>query len=174
MDPKQIKKWRDTLGDLLDAAGDMAQNGDFAARMKAAADLQKFIIDNPASRPDEPETAEFDEMDKIARQAHDALLLGLVEDRVTGIMSQTAELAALTKKIQSQTAANEQAAKSIKLEKARKVVVAVTDTVSAMQDLKTQLETLSATEESAADLAKSLGKAIGTLQDLRAQVESTG
>ena len=177
MNPKTEKSrqtWRDKLEALLAESRAAAQNDDFNLRIKVAEKLQDFIVENPLSQPTEPETAEFDEMDKIARNAHDALLLDSLGERVAAIVSQSAELAGLTKKVQTQTAANEQAAKSLRLEKVQKVVVAVTGTIGAIQDLKAQLENLSATEEGAAALTKSLAEAIQTLQDLRTQVESTG
>ena len=173
MDPKIIAKWRSTLSGLLDEAQGVAQNDDLTERLKVAADLQDFIMNNPQSLPDQPETAEFDEMDAIARKAHDGLLLDGISSRVAAIMGQTAEFASLTKKIQAQTAADQQAAKSIQLEKAQKVVASVTDTVNAIMDLKKQLETQPATADGLADLIKKLGKAVQTLQDLRTQVEGT-
>ena len=174
MDPKIIKKWRDTLADLLEEARAEAQNDSLDARLAVADSLHDFIMNNPPSLPDQPETAEFDEMDAIARKAHDGLLLDGISGRVAAIMSQTAELAALTKKVQGQTAANQQAAKSIQLEKAQKVIASVTDTVNALKDLKTQIENQPLTDDGLAALAKKLGKVMETLQDLRTEVEGTG
>lgn len=174
MDPKIIKKWRDKLADLLDRARTVAQTGNLDARLALADELQAFIVDNPPALPDQPETAEFDEMDRIARRAHDGLLLDAINDRIAAIMSQTAELAALAKKIQGQTAANLAAAKTIQLEKTRKVVSTVNDTVSAIQDLQTQLDSLPGRADDLVELGKKLAKALQTLQDLRAAVEATG
>ncbi len=173
MDPKIIKKWRDNLADLLEQARDVAQDTGLDQRLAVADSLQEFIMNNPQSLPDQPETAEFDEMDTIARAAHDGLLLDAITSRVAAIMAQTAELAGLTKKVQGQIAADQQAAKSIQLEKAQKVVSSVTDTVDALKDLKAQLENQPLTEEGLDDLAKKLGKAVQVLQDLRDAVEGT-
>jgi hypothetical protein len=174
MDQKTITKWRDKLAALLDEARVAAQSEQLSDRLDAAGHLQDFIMNNPQSVPDQPETAEFDEMDTIAREAHDGLLLGAITDRVAAIMKQTAELASLTKKVQGQTTANQQAAKSIQLEKAQRVVAAVTGTVQALKDLKTQIENQPITDDGLADLAKKIGKVVETLQDLRSDVEGTG
>lgn len=175
MDPKIIAVWRAKLTDLLARARDIAQTGSLDERLALADELQDFIIDNPSAVPEQPETAEFDEMDKIARKAHDGLLLDAINDRLATIMGQTAELAGLTKKIQGQTTANAQAAKSILLEKARQVVAATNDAVTAIKALKIQVE--SQTIAGGGDLGAlgdALNKALQSLQELRTEVESTG
>lgn len=174
MDPKLIKKWRNALADLLSQADDVAVNPDLMVRRAVAKKLQEFIMDNPPSLSTEPGTAVFDEMDAIARQAHDALLLAAVTDRVAGIASRSAEFAGLTKKVAAQTAANEKSARSLRLEKAGKVVSSVTEAVNAIKELKAQLEDQPSTEEDFTQLAAQLGKAVQSLQDLRATVESSG
>lgn len=174
MDDKIIRKWRDALAALLARADAAAANPDLNVRRAVAKDLQTFIMDNPPAIDDEPDTAVFREMDDIAGKAHDALLLAVVEDRVSAIASRSAELAGLAKKVAAQTAENEKAAKSIRLEKATAVVNSVTTAVNAIKNLKTQLEDQPATEEDFTELAKKLGKALQTLQDLRTAVESSG
>ncbi|MEO7411906.1 MAG: hypothetical protein ABIZ81_00995 [Opitutaceae bacterium] len=174
MDAKTIKKWRDKLGSLLEAAREVAQTTSLGERLALADKLQAFIIDNPASVADQPETAEFEEMDKIARAAHDGLLLDAINERVAIIMGQTAELAGLTKKIQGQTALNETAARALRFEKAQKVVSSTTATVIAIQELREQVEKQTIADADLVELGKKLSKALETLQDLRAAVESTG
>lgn len=173
MDPKIIKDWRDKLSALLDRANAIALNPDLLARRAVAKDLQAFIMDNPPSVSTEPETAEFDEMDAIARKAHDALLLSVVEDRVAAIASRSAELAGLTRKVAAQTAANEKAARSLRLEKAIRVASTATETVNAIKELKAQIEDHPSTEQDFTELTKHLGIALQSLQDLRTAVEST-
>lgn len=174
MDAKIIKKWRDKLAELLEQARDVAQDDSLDTRLAVADSLQDFILNNPQALPDQPETAEFDEMDAIARKAHDGLLLDAISSRVAAIMAETAEFVGLTKKMQNQIAANQQAAKAIQLEKAQKVVSSTTAAVIAMKDLKAQLENQPATEEGITDLIKKLGKAMQSLQDVRTAVEGTG
>ena len=87
----------------------------------------------------------------------------------------TAELAAIRKKFDNETTANQQSAASIRLEKARKVVESTTAAVSAMTDLKNELD--KAIDAGAADadikqLAKQVGTVIEKLQDVRTNVEA--
>ena len=174
MPKKTIQSWRDQLNGLLEQARTAGQAGTDEERIAVADELRNFISDTPSVLPDQPETAEFAEMDKIALGAHNALLLGAAEARVAAIMANTAELAGLAKKVQAQTAANEQAARSIRLEKARKVVVASTDAIAAITELKTQIEAQTGAEGQVAVLGEKLGKALAALRDLRQTVESTG
>src|SRR5688572_26855979 len=139
MDAKTIKKWRDKLSELLESARAVAQSTSLTERLALADELQAFIIDNPPALPEQPETLEFEEMDRIARKAHDGLLLDAIGERVAIIMGQTAELAGLTKKIQGQALANEKAAKSLRFEKAQKVASSATATVIAIKELKEQI-----------------------------------
>jgi hypothetical protein len=173
MEPKTIKKWRDKLGELLDRARTVAQSGSLDERLSLADELQNFIIDNPSSLPEQPETAEFDEMDRIARAVHDGLLVDAMNERIAAVMTQTAELAGLTKKIQAQTALNEKSARTLRLETAQKLIVSVTGTVAAIKDLKAQVEGQTASDEDLTALSKKLGSALSALQDLRDVVESS-
>lgn len=174
MDAKIIKKWRDKLSGLLEEARAVAQSTSLGDRLALADELQAFIVDNPPALEEQPETLEFEEMDRIARQAHDGLLLDAINDRVAIIMGQTAELAGLAKKIQGQTAANEKAAKSLRFEKAQNVISATTAAVIAIKDLKQQVENQTIADGDVAALLKKLEKALETLQDLRTTVESSG
>ena len=75
----------------------------------------------------------------------------------------------------NETTANQQSAASIRLEKARKVVESTTAAVSAMTDLKNELD--KAIDAGAADadikqLAKQVGTVIEKLQDVRTNVEA--
>jgi long-subunit acyl-CoA synthetase (AMP-forming) len=174
MDAKMIKKWRDKLSELLESARAVSQSPDLGERLAVADELQAFIVDNPPALADQPETAEFDEMDKIARKAHDGLLLDAIGERVAAIMSQTAELAGLAKKIQGQTAANEKAARTLRFEKTQQVLATTNAAVLAIKDLKTQVENQTLADKDVAALGKKLSKALETLQDLRSAVEATG
>lgn len=174
MDAKTIKKWRDKLSALLESAREVAQTTSLVDRLALADELQAFIIDNPPSVADQPETVEFEEMDKIARKAHDGLLLDAINDRVAIIMGQTAELAGLTKKIQGQAVVNEKVARALRFEKAQKVVSSTTAAAIAIKELKEQVETQTFADADLVELGKKLNKALETLQDLRAAVESTG
>lgn len=173
---KNLAGWRAKLDELLEAARAVAQNDDLDARLKVADRLTEFIVNNPPALPDDPATAEYEDMDRVAKDAHDALLLATIQERVAGIMSQTAELAALRKKVEGRTSANREAAASIRLEKARRVVAATTDAVAAMMDLKKEIERAAEGGIQDADTA-ALGKQLVTLieriQTLRSDVENS-
>ena len=171
MDEKIIKKWRSKLADLLEQARTSAEATDFDARLELADELQHFIMENPPSIPEQPETAEFEEMDKIARSVHDGLLLTAINERLAITASQTAEFAGLTKKIKSQTDANEKAANSLRFEKTQRVLASVTETVVAIKDLAQVVENQTGSEEEMAALAKQLAKTLAALQDLRSLAE---
>jgi hypothetical protein len=172
---KNLAGWRAKLDELLAAARAVAQNDDLDARLKVADRLTEFIIKNPPALPDDPATTEYEDMDRVAKEAHDALLLATIQERVASIMSKTAELAALRKKIEGRAAANREAAASIRLEKARRVVAATTDAVAAMTELKKEIERAADSEVQDADMA-ALGKQLDTLitriQTLRSDVET--
>ena len=171
---KSLAGWRAKLEELLGAAREAAQQDDFDTRLEVADRLTQFIVCNPPEVPDDPETAEYTEMDRLAKEAHDGLLLASIQERVAAIMSRTAEFAALRKQIEAQANANAQAAASIRLEKARKVVDATTNAVAAMMDLKKQVES-AAKDGQASDftaLGKQLEKAIESIQALRHEVET--
>lgn len=172
MKPETIQKWRDKLESLLQRAQTAATDS-LPARLALAKELQDFILDNPAAVDDDPDTAVFTEMDDIATKAHDALLLTALEERVAGIASRSAELAGLEKKIAAQSAANEKAAKSIRLEKATQVVNSVTAAVNSIKDLKAAIEANPATTEDFEALLEQLANAVVTLQKVRAAVEAS-
>lgn len=172
---KGLAGWRAKLDELLAAARDAAQEDDLDVRLEMADRLTQFIIRNPPSVPEDPASAEYDEMDRIARESHDALLLDAIQQRVAAIMGRTAELATLRKKFDNQTSLNQQTAASIRLEKARKVVESTTAAVAAMMDLKRELE--GAIDAGVADadistLVKQVGNLIEKLQAVRSDVET--
>jgi hypothetical protein len=172
---KNLAGWRAKLDELLQAARAAAQDDDLDARLEVADRLTEFIVNNPPALTDDLATAEYADMDRVAKDAHDALLLVTIQERVAGIMSKTAELAALRKQIEGRAAANREAAASIRLEKARRVVAATTDAVTAMLDLKREIERAADSGIQDADLValgKQLDVLIGSTQTLRSDVES--
>jgi len=172
---KNLAGWRAKLDELLQAARTAAQTDELDARLKVADRLTEFIVNNPPTLTDDPATAEYEDMDRVAKDAHDALLLATIQERVAGIMSKTAELAALRKKIEGRAAANREAAASLRFEKARRVVMATTDSVAAMMDLKKEIERAADAGIQDADMV-ALGKQLDVLiertQTLRNDVET--
>jgi hypothetical protein len=170
---KGLAAWRTKLDQLLAAARETALKDDLSARLAMADRLTQFIIRNPPALLADPASAEYEEMDRIARQCHDALLLGAIQERVAEIMSRTAELAALRKKFEHQTTANLQSAASIRLERVRKVFESTTVAVAAMGDLKKELDRTIEAGAATADitaLAAQVGGLIERLQAVRRDV----
>ncbi len=171
---KNLAGWRAKLDELLAAARATAKIEDLDLRLEIADRLTEFIIHNPPVLANNPSTAEYEEMDRVAKEAHDGLLLASIQERVATIMSKTAEMAALRKKIEVQTAADRKAAASIRLEKARRVIDATTEAVAAMNDLKKEIDGTSKSEVQGGDMT-ALGKKLETLianfQGLRGEVE---
>jgi hypothetical protein len=135
-----LAAWRAKLDELLAAAGATAQKDDLEARLTIADRLTQFTINSPPALASDPASAEYDEMDRIARKCRDALEDDAIEQRVAAITNRTAELAALRKKFESQTTANQQSAASIRLERVRRVLESTTAAVTAMGDLKKELD----------------------------------
>lgn len=171
---KSVSAWRSKLDELLRAARESAQEEDLDARLAVADRLTTFIVCNPLPVAGDPATLEYDDMDRIAKEAHDALLLGTIQERVAGIMSRTAELATLRKSIDARAEANRQAAASIRLEKVRRVVDATTEAVTALKALQGHLESSDDVNDGAKVMAllKDVDKAITSIQALRNDVET--
>jgi hypothetical protein len=176
---QDLAGWRNKLDELLAAARDVAAKDDIDARLEVSDRLTKFIIKNPPSTPSDPISSEYDLMDRVAREASDALLLATIQERVASIVNRTTELATLRKKIDNRTAANRDETASIRLEKARRVVDATTQAVLAMTDLKKELEkavkdagTAAGSGSDFSELAKKLDALISRIQSVRSEVET--
>jgi len=176
---QDLTGWRNKLDELLAVARTVASNDDIDARLDVSDRLTKFIIKNPPSTPGDPTSSEYDLMDRVARDASNALLLTTIQERVASIVSRTTELAALRKKIDSRTAANREEAASIRLEKARRVVDATTQAVAAITDLKKELEDAVvdagagvASSSDFTELARKLDALISRIQSVRSEVET--
>ncbi len=172
---KNLAGWRNKLDELLIEARKAAQTDDLESRLQMADRLTEFIINNPPAIQGDPASAEYEEMDRIARECHDALILDSVQQRVSSIMSRTAELAVLRKKFDSTTASNQKAALVISLEKTRRVVESTTAAIAAMADLKKDIEQSVATGSTDPDisaLANQIGLLIEKLQSVCNHVES--
>lgn len=167
--------WRDKLDKLLAGARKLAAaDSDPEDRRDLRDRLHEFVLRNPDVLPDDPGSEVFGEMDDIARGVRDDLLLQEITTRIDRIANRTYELGELEKRAKARAALNEKAAKTLRLEKATKVVASLTESVNAIKDLKTQLEGSPESEEDFTELAKQLGKALQTLHDLRTAVEGSG
>jgi len=172
---KGLDRWRAKLEELLSAARGAAAADDLDARLEIADRLTEFIIRNPPALAQDPASLAYEEMDRIAKEAHDGLLLASIQERVAAIAGRTAELARLTKEVESQVAENEKAAATLRLEKARRMVDATTGAIATMLDLKKELECAAATGASQADweaLATEINTLVARIQKLRNDVET--
>lgn len=167
--------WRKKLDELLAAAREAATKDGLDPRLEVSERLTKFIIRNPPAVAGDPVSGEYESMDRVAREASDALLLGTIQERVAAIVGRTTELATLRKKIDNRTAANRESAASIRLEKARRVVDATTEAVAALIDLKKEIEEASGSGVDLAELkalAKKIDALVSRAQTLRNEVET--
>ena len=153
-------EWSQKLAELLKEAGAAAQQTDVTARFALSTRLTEFIINS------QPNSPAIRKLDAIADQARQGLLHTIIEERLQAISAQTSELALLTKEFQAQTATNTASAASIRLERARHVVTALTDSVRTLAEFRTILETGRDDE-----LARSLDRIISSIQKLRNEVE---
>lgn len=165
----ELAHWSDDLAQRLAAARDAADTRDRDAIRAAAARLRSYITENPKPQADLPQTKVFDEMDAIALRAHNTLLLGEIDRAVAEIAVNSAELTALAKRVSTQTEANQQAAKFVRLEAAKKVLSSLTETINAAKSLKAELEKPGAEQDFSA-LATQIDKALKSLQDLHGAV----
>jgi hypothetical protein len=163
--------WRAKLDELIAAAREAMQDDDLDKRMAIANRLTDFIVYNPPALPEDLSTAEYEEMDRVAKGIHDALLLATIRERVAAIMSTTAELAAYRKKIEGRPTAAATASAKV-----RRVVNASTAAIAAMADLKKEIERAAsgrAPDPKMTALGTQLAALIDAVQTFRNEVETS-
>lgn len=158
-----FQQWSDKLGELLDTAMEAARNPDREARFTVSRRLREFI-DN--SWPNDQAIAA---LDKIAAQTAKDLMLDSIDERLGEIVGRTAEWQLITKQFRDLAAAAGTQAASIRLEKAHRVALSLTESVHLLQDLRSSL---SDTDDP--EFARNMVKAVDSLQKLRAQIERVG
>jgi hypothetical protein len=158
-----FQQWSDKLGELLAAATQAANNPDRDARFDVSSRLRDFI-DN--SWPNDQATRALDD---IAVQAAKDLMLETIDLRLREIVGRTAEWRQITKQFRDQASTAGAQAASIRLEKAHRVALSLTESVHLLQDLRSSL---SDTDDP--EFARNVAKAVDTLQKLRAQIERVG
>lgn len=155
-----VDGWRMKLTDLLKEAEAAGQQTDLASRLALANRLTEFILHSS------PNTPEILALDGIADQARAGLMRLTIEERLAEISARTGELARLTKEFQAHAAAAAASAAAIRLERAHRVVGALTESVQALNELRGVLET---SKDDA--LTKSIDRVIASMQTLRSQIE---
>lgn len=158
-----FQQWSDKLGELLDAAVDAARNPDREARFTVSRRLRAFI-DNSW-----PNDEAIVTLDRIAAQTAKDLMLDTIDARLREIVGRTAEWQLIAKQFRDQAAAAGAQAASIRLEKAHRVALSLTESVHLLQDLRSSLG-----DADDPEFARNVARAVDTLQKLRAQIERAG
>jgi len=158
-----FQQWSDKLGELLGEAREAARNPESNARFAISDRLTEFILN---SRPNDQA---IKALDSLAARTSQDLMLGTIDERLREIVGRTAEWHQITKQFSDQAAAAGTQAASIRLEKAHRVALSLTESVHRLQDLRSSL---SDTDDP--EFARNVGKAVDTLQKLRAQIERVG
>jgi hypothetical protein len=159
---KDLAGWQDKLKELLAAAEKASAKNDADARLAVASRLNQFVLESS------PNTDEIVALDQLATNAAREVSLDVVGDAVDRIAGRTARLRSITKQLDAVTAKAEEAAASLRLEKAHRVIDAFTEAVRAVDDLDTVLE-----GGSDDDLRKRLAKLTTSLVDLRDELDET-
>ena len=155
-----FQQWSDKLGELLGEAREVAHHPDSAPRFAISDRLSEFIQNS------RPNNEAIKALDKLAARASQDLMLGTLDERLKEIIGRTAEWHQITKQFSDLAAAAGAQAAAIRLEKAHRVALALTESVHRLQDLRSSLS-----ETDAPEFARNVAKAVDTLQKLRAQIE---
>ncbi len=159
-DLETFDDWADALRSLMDVARAALKAGDAGARARIKKDLIAFVDRSPDWI--------VKELDSLAGEVIKALGKAAIDDAISDIESRTVDLARLTKAIEAGTAANLQEARRIRLERARKTVDSITQTVGSLSDLKASLESGAKDDAIRTDIET----LIESLQSLRNTVEN--
>lgn len=154
-----LEGWKKKLDELLAEAAEACKCEDVEPRFKLCRRLNEFVSQSS------PNDEQIRALDRIAAAVASDLMRLTIEERLKALVERSTELARLTKDFQAQADAASAEAGAIRLEKARKVAYALTDTVSAIKEFGNALE------EKDAELAARLERAMKSIQDLRSLIE---
>lgn len=121
--------WKSKLDQLLAIAKTASESGTPAARRKIADRLTDFATESW------PDTAEIVELDTIALETSRTILVDNISSEVSAIAARTAAVAALSKRLGAIGRAASETAASIRLERAHRVVDAMTELVRSVDEL---------------------------------------
>jgi hypothetical protein len=159
---KDLDGWQAKLKELLAAAEKASAKDDDDARLAVAARLNQFVLESS------PNTDDIVALDQLATNAARELSIDVVGGAVDRIAARTARVRAITKQLDAVTARAVEAAATIRLEKAHRVIDAFTEAVRAVDDFDKVLE--DGTDD---QLRKRLEKITGSLVDLRDELDDT-
>ena len=151
--------WADTLKDLLDNARKALEKNDAAVRGATKRELITFVDESPNWL--------IRNLDDMAHEAIKDLGKADINEAITAIENRTVDLIRLTKSVKRIAEDAEEAASSLRLEKARRVADSSTNLVNAIKELRNELDSTGKDKK-----LENLGSAaIKAVQDLRAAVE---
>ncbi|HSO07699.1 MAG TPA: hypothetical protein VLW45_10680 [Pelomicrobium sp.] len=157
-----VDAWRRKLQTLTEEAKALALDDDLEKRFALVDRLNAFILHS------RPNNQSIQALDAIAADTATSLMQATVAERLQALAERGAELALLTKELEGHAAAAAASAQSIRLERARKAVDSMTETVSSLKELK---RLLGSSDD--AELARGVEQAINTLQRIRNAIERT-
>jgi hypothetical protein len=152
-----LEAWTKKLGELLAEAKGIAQNNDPEELLAMNDRLIQFIVHSY------PNTPAIKELDEMASQAADALLLDSIDKRLAAISQRTAMYAKVSKELKSATETNKAKAESIRLKGATALIDSATKTIEAAKELKGALTSKAADQK----LGEKIDLAVSAVEDLR-------
>ena len=156
--------WSDALMKLLEEAEEVGEGASVQDLLKISKRFRDFM------RASHPNSEEIRALDAIAgRAATDVLDAGIAE-RIQSIAGRTTELLQLSKGVEARGQELNQAAASIRLEKATKVVNSLTKSVQALKELRPALENAGEFGE----VASAVKDAVERIEKLRNELEQIG
>ncbi|HSE92461.1 MAG TPA: hypothetical protein VLF19_04075 [Methylomirabilota bacterium] len=126
---KNFAGWKAKLKELLAAAEKASSRNDDDGRLSVATRLNNFVLESV------PNTDAIRALDELATAAAHELSVAVVEGAIERISHRTAALHSITKRLEAVSLQAEQAAASIRLAKAHRVIDAFTEAVRAVDDL---------------------------------------
>lgn len=149
-----FEDWAKVLHELLGEARKAIHSGNIEKRVAVQEELSAFIMTSPNTLAAE--------LDEIARKAITDIFKTTVDEALASLANRTAELATHIKVVNAVTLEAEQAARSIRLENATKVISSAT---AILRDLHELRQALTATKEDTL-LAGKIDKTVKALQEL--------
>jgi uncharacterized membrane protein YccC len=159
---KDFAGWKAKLDELLAAGEKASMRDDDDARLDVAKRLNQFVLKSS------PNTDDMLALDDLATEAARVLSGAVVAEAVESISSRTAALRFITKRLDAAAVKAERAAATIRLEKAHRVIDALTEAVRAVDDLDMVL-----TEGTDEQLSKRLTKLTDAMRDLRTELDES-
>ncbi|MCB1860051.1 MAG: hypothetical protein KDI63_17405 [Gammaproteobacteria bacterium] len=149
-----FEEWAAVLHQLLGSASESIQSGDIAKRVATQNALHNFIMHSP--------NLFSAELDEIARKTIADIFETALDEALNNIASRSAELAMHIKTVRAVTQQAESAVKSIRLERATKVIESATQVIRDLADLKLAISTSTGDQA----LHAKIDKTVKSIQDL--------